>query len=139
MPTDNALLDSDEISRKVSPTENDIDEWREAHERIASETALDIYLAQARLARAQADETEDLIKYRTRFSRYFLSIYFVWIVLVTILLFLRGFNHNFNLSDFVMSFLLGSFTVTILTPAIVLARYLFGTNRKNTPDQRSHT
>lgn len=90
--------------------------------------------AKARLALAQAQETEDLIKYRNRFSKYFGTIYLVWIVIVTGLLFIRGFLTSFNLSDMVMSILLGSFTVTILTPAIVLARYLFRTYRQNTPD-----
>ena len=125
MPNTEEPHNTDKFVKSIAGTDSVSKQWREAHEETASLTSLDIHHANARLANALAQETEDLIQYRTKFSKFFAWIYLGWIFFITLLLFLRGFVPTFDLSDVVMSVLLGSFTVTILTPAIVLARYLF--------------
>lgn len=119
------MMDRIQVNKSVSAVADDQTSWQETHEKAASQHDLDIHKAEARLATAQAQETEDLIEYRTKFSKFFAVIYIGWISIVTGLLLLRGFYTEFNLSDLVMSVLLGSFTITILTPPIVFARYLF--------------
>lgn len=125
MPEGSVSDGSNLVNKSISAVADDQTSWQETHEKAASLYDLDIHKAEARLATAQAQETEDLIEYRTKFSKFFVGIYFGWISIVTGLLLLRGFYTGFDLSDLVMSVLLGSFTITILTPSIVFARYLF--------------
>lgn len=125
MPEGSENVGSNLVDKSVSSIADDQTSWPETHEKAASLYDLDIHKAEARLATAQAQETEDLIAYRTKFSKFFAGIFIGWISIVTLLLLTRGFYTEFNLSDLVMSVLLGSFTITILTPSIVFARYLF--------------
>lgn len=122
---------SKEFSKVLSTSEEQTPKWKEDHAKDVSQYEVYIRQAEAKLAYVEAQEIEDLINSRKKFSIFFAIVYILWIAFIVLLTFLRGYDDNFDLSDLVMSVLLGSFTVTILTPALVFARYLFRTKRRN--------
>ena len=81
---------------------------------------------QGRLAGAAADEHEDRNKKRYRYANFFVGIALGWLVFVGLIIIANGFkDFPFSLSDRVIMLLLGTATINVLAPAVLLAKYLF--------------
>ena len=81
---------------------------------------------EARLARALADEQDDKNKKRYHYANIFVWIALGWLIFVGLIVISTGFaDCPFSLSDRVVMLMLGTATVNVLAPAILLAKYLF--------------
>ena len=82
-----------------------------------------------RLEQARATEHEQRNEKRYRYANTFTWIAIGWIVFVGAVILLKGFGgyqeYSFEISDGIVMMMLGTAMVNVLTPAYLLARYLF--------------
>lgn len=82
-----------------------------------------------RLEQAKATEHEQRNEKRYRYANTFTGLAIGWIVFVGAVILLKGFNgfqeYTFVVSDGIVLMMLGTAMVNVLTPAYLLARYLF--------------
>ena len=82
-----------------------------------------------RLEHAKATEHEQRNAKRYKYANTFTWIAIGWIIFVGIVIISKGFNgfsvYPFDISDGIVLMMLGTAMVNVLTPAYLLARYLF--------------
>lgn len=119
-------------TKSLDSTESDRLSWQEQQLREQGEYDLDLQNARVREAHSRADELEDRVAQRIRYARIFVSWGWSWVIIVLIISVFSGIAAiPFRLSDPVLMFLLGSGTVNVLTPAFLVAKYLFGESNRN--------